>query len=293
MRESLILITGLYRCDNLFALSQSVIEEANKYKDKFDIYWLICLDQYNGFGDISKGIDNLYKSNINWQIRPTGKPNQNNYGGDLFNEPLIAFVDEFKINNPWVYVLDDDNIIHPRLLYIFDKCLDNNFFNNKEIITTINKWNTGHNREIDLFLLKYTNDSNTRLEWFLFDPSQVILRYSIIERYGFYKNDLLYDLYWLNYPMIYTEVDNDNVIFYNDYDGGFGKHIVSSYHNGLIQLNQIDNFNNEQLQDINCDVLLQSNNIDTPLNIPILKEETKRKILELITQDYKQLYDTN
>ena len=41
------------------------------------------------------------------------------------------------------------------------------------------------------------------------------------------------------------EFKNDNVIFYKDYDNGYGKHIVTSYHNGLIQLNKINNFNNK------------------------------------------------
>ena len=112
----------------------------------------------------------------------SGKPNQSNCGGDLFNIPLSNFIHENNLDNPWIYILDDDNIIHPRLISSFIKCANNNFYGNKEIITFINKWDCGHNREIDDYMITYKSDKEPRLEWFLFDPSQVIIKYSIIQK---------------------------------------------------------------------------------------------------------------
>ena len=273
MKETLILLTGTCRYDNLYALSKLTIKEIHKYNDVIDIYWLICLDSYNGSCNIELFEKSLIDNNIKYKICYSGKPNQSNYGGDLFN------------------ILDDDNIIHPRLISSFIKCANNNFYGDKEIITFINKWDCGHNREIDDYMITYKSDKEPRLEWFLFDPSQVIIKYSIIQKYNGIGCGILYDFYWLNYPVIDEEFKNDNVIFYKDYDNGYGKHIVTSYHNGLIQLNKINNFNNKNTDDICFDLLIQHNDIDTPLNIPIFKKETKEKILQLIIKDYKDLYE--
>lgn len=291
MKETLILLTGTCRYDNLYASSKLTIKEIHKYNDVIDIYWLICLDSYNGSGNIELFEKSLIDNNIKYKICYSGKPNQSNFGGDLFNIPLSNFIHENNLDNSWIYILDDDNIIHPRLISSFIKCANNNFYGDKEIITFINKWDCGHNREIDDYMITYKSDKEPRLEWFLFDPSQVIIKYSIIQKYNGIGGGILYDFYWLNYPVIDEEFKNDNVIFYKDYDNGYGKHIVTSYHNGLIQLNKINNFNNKNADDICFDLLIQHNDIDTPLNIPILKKETKEKILQLIIKDYTDLYE--
>ena len=291
MKETLILLTGSCRYNNLYTLAKLTVKEINKYNDMIDIYWLICLDQYNGSGDITMFENYLKDNNIRYKICYSGKPNQVNFGGDLFNQPLYDFVIDNNLPNAWFYILDDDNIIHPRLFTSFLKCSENEFFGNKEIITFINKWDCGHNREIDDYLITYKSDKTPRLEWFLFDPSQVIIKYSIFSKYKGIGGGILYDFYWLNYPVIEEEFKNDNVIFYKDYNGGYGKHIVTSYHDGLIPLSKIEPFNNENIEDISFDILMQNDNIDTPLNVPVLKTETKKKILQLINADYQELYE--
>ena len=286
MKETLILITAALRLDNLIHIAKSINKYYNDYTKYFDIYWIICKDQYNGFGSLDNAIKYLNDTNIQYKIYNSGKPSQKNYGGDLFNEPLISFVDEYNLDNPWVYILDDDNIIHPRLFKVFKICCENDFYGNKEIISTINKWHCGHNREISAdSIFRPINKTNFIDEWGLHDPSQVILRYSIIKKYNYYDCNELYDFYWLNIPILFKELENNNIIFYNDYDA-HGRHIVSSYHNGLVTKEQINNFLNENISDINIDILLQTDNVELPQNIPILNDNIKHKIIKLIKEEY-------
>jgi len=285
--ESLILITGAYRLDNLLNIAKNINQYYDKYSNLFNIYWLICKDQYNGFGNIELTIDYLNNTNIKYKIIKTGKPNQPNYGGDLFNEPLKQFVNEYKLDNPWVYILDDDNIIHPNLLKIFQVCLENNFFGNKEIITTINKWHCGHNREINKEIFLLPSPSGWIYEWFLFDPSSVILKYNIIEKYGFVSNEFLYDFNWLNFKVIGNEINN--TIWFNEYENSYGRHIVGSYHNCLVKQEDIQKLSDVNIDDLNVDILLSNFDIEYPQNVPILSSETKRKILELIKQEINNI----
>ena len=284
MKETLILLTGAYRFDNLIHVCKSIENLYNIYIDKFDIRWLICKDQYNGFGDFQGFIDYVNNTNINYCVIDTGKPNQKNYGGDLFNEPLKQYVSEENLNDPWVYVLDDDNIVHPRLFEIFETCINNNFYGNKQVITTINKWNCGHNREIDSSIFILPDRSNFIREWFLFDPSALIVKYSILEKYEFFPARFLYDFEWMNLKLLYGEYTN--TIWYTDYDGGnnaLGRHLIGSYHNALAHCENIDEYKN--CNNLNLEVMLYDSSINTPLMIPVLDKETKEKIIDLIYKE--------
>ena len=282
-KQTLILMTGSYRLDHLLHIAKTININYDEYFNYFNIYWLICKDQYNEYGNIDKTLDYLNKTNINYNIKNSGKPNQPNYGGDLFNIPLQEFIEENQLDNPWVYILDDDNIIHPNLYKIFKICLDNNFYGNKEIITTINKWDLGHNREINKEIYLLQNTQGLIQEWFLFDPSQVILKYNIIQKYGFYSNELLYDYYWLNFPVIASEIEN--TIWFNEYEYSYGRHVVGTYHNGLVKQEDIEEFLKCDINNLNIDILFSNLNIERPKNIPILSQDIKEKVIQLIKQE--------
>lgn len=286
MKETLILLTAALRFNNLIDIAKSININYDYYNSIFNIKWLICKDQYNGFGDINKVINYLNTTNIDYVIMNSGKPNQKNYGGSLFNEPLQQYVKENNLNNPWVYILDDDNIIHPNFYKIFEICLDNGFYGNKEILTTINKWHCGHNREINKEICLLPNHKEFIQEWFLFDPSAVILRYNIIKKYGYVADDFLYDFNWLNLRVIRYE--QDNIIWFNEYEYSYGRHVVGTYHNGLIKYSNIEELLNSNIDNLNIDILLANLDIECPKNIPILKPETKKKIIELIKQDINE-----
>ena len=283
-KETLILLTASCRYDNLMYLAKTIEPQYKKYIDKFDIRWLICKDQYNGTGNIKKVIKFIDKTNINYKIYDSGLPNHKNFGGSIYNEPLQKYVQEEQLDNPWVHFLDDDNILHPRTLEIFNTCLENDFYGNKEIITTINKWHCGHNREIDEYSFLQADKSGFIREWFMFDPSSVMLRYNIIEKYGFILDDFLYDFHWLNMPVIQNETEN--TIWYNYYDGSYGRHLIGTYHNGLVKSENLNPFVN--IESMNMDIILYDSNIELPQMIPILSKETKEKIFKLIQRDIKK-----
>lgn len=283
-KETLILLTASCRYDNLMYLAKTIEPQYKKYIDKFDIRWLICKDQYNGTGNIKKVIKFIDKTNINYKIYDSGLPNHKNFGGSIYNEPLQKYVQEEQLDNPWVHFLDDDNILHPRTLEIFNICLENDFYGNKEIITTINKWHCGHNREIDEYSFLQADESGFIREWFMFDPSSVMLRYNIIEKYGFILDDFLYDFHWLNMPVIQNETEN--TIWYNYYDGSYGRHLIGTYHNGLVKSENLNPFVN--MESMNMDIILYDSNIELPQMIPILSQETKEKIFKLIQRDVKK-----
>ena len=281
MNETLILITGAYRLNNLVKIAKTINYRYNKFINKFDIRWLICKDQYNSIGNINDVINYLSITNINYKIIESGKSGQSNYGGDLFNNPLIQYIKQENLDNPWIYILDDDNILHPRLFEIFSTCIDNGFFDNKEIITTTNKWHCGHNREIDKNIFLLQNRNHWIQEWFLFDPSSVILKYSIIEKYGFFSNEFLYDFNWLNLNVLSHEYYN--IIWFHDYDYSFGRHLVGTYHNGLVDKKEIDKF--KDIDNLNIDIILYDNDVELPQMVPILSEESKQKIKDIIYEE--------
>ena len=285
-RQTLILMTGCYRFDNLFHIAKTININYDKYFQRFHIYWLICKDIYNGFGNLNPTIDYLNTTHINYTIKDTGLPNQKNYGGSLFNKPLQEFVEENNLNNPWVYILDDDNIFHPNLYYTFNLCINNDNFKNKSGIILTKRSATTHVHEMyEANICQYLQSNNFRYIWFTPDPSQVILRYNLLKENGFYADKSEYD-YLSIVPII--ENNKQNMIYYNDYYG-FMTDKINAYHNCLRTLNELDRF--KEYDELCVDVNLQSNQENTPLNFPILSEEAKQKILNIIKEDL-ELYET-
>lgn len=291
-RQILILITAGFRLDNLYSIAKTININYDKYSEYFDIYWLICVDQFNRFGNIDKCINYLKCTNIKYKIVNSGLNQEKNYGGALYNEPLQYLV-ETELNNSdncWVYVLDDDNIVHPYFYDMFKVCLDNNFYDNKEIITTQTKFHVGHIRDINDYTFNTNNVRENKpvkirtSEYGLFDPSGVILKYNIIKKYGMYSNEYLYDWYWLN-PLL--EKEYDNIIWYNYYQNSYGRHIVHTYHNGLITQDMIEPFKDKE--DNVVDVIFYNQNIEYPISISILSKENQKKIYNIIENEIKKL----
>lgn len=146
--ETLILMTGTYRLDNLLKIAKSINKYYDEYISKFNIIWLITIDQTHAIGNIENTIEYLNSTNIHYNISYVNINKDKVYGGDLFNDTLKQYVLENNIN-PWVYVLDDDNLLHPSLFNTFNICLNNSFYGNKEIILLTLKWDDTYIREIN------------------------------------------------------------------------------------------------------------------------------------------------
>lgn len=145
MEQDIIFITATLRLDNLEYLAKS-IKKAKLANPEFRIHWAICIDRYNAYSQPFAGGDPLsigkveddkltmlaqdigqeYLDNnrIEGSVFFSGKPNQPNYGGDIFNGPLHFLKEQkFRDSNPLVYILDDDNLVHPLLLPTLKKIL--------------------------------------------------------------------------------------------------------------------------------------------------------------------------
>ena len=71
------------------------------------------------------------------------------YRQDLFNIPLQEVIVERNLDDTWVYVMDDDNVLHPNLFYTFNKIINN--YNIDEIyggIILTKKSMSGHVHEM-------------------------------------------------------------------------------------------------------------------------------------------------
>ena len=215
--ETLILMTGTYRLDNLLKIAKSINKYYDEYISKFNIIWLITIDQTHAIGNIENTIEYLNSTNIHYNISYVNINKDKVYGGDLFNDTLKQYVLENNIN-PWVYVLDDDNLLHPSLFNTFNICLNNSFYGNKEIILLTLKWDDTYIREINEDILGVSDNKNFIQGEHMIDPSATILRYNILKKYGMFPPIYLYDFKWLN-PLIWEEQKLNNIIYYHYYSG--------------------------------------------------------------------------
>lgn len=297
-KTPIILITALYRFDNLVHLAKDLniyYDEFNKY---LDIYWVICKDVYNGHGDLTPFFDYVKNTNIYWTMYDSGTPNETNYGGALFNLPLQDFVSANNIDNPFVYVFDDDNILHPNFFPTFKLYQDNNFFN-KDVIVLNCVFDEGYVKPFFTHSINLYNEKEEFIDGMnIVDPSAVIIRYNILSKYNFYDSEFSYDFHWLVY-LLDNETINDNVLTNAEdlamcCNLGCAYASRNAYHNHLNPIkdtSQIDIYKNKKAKDIIIDVNISERydkQHERTLNIPILSAKTKNKIMKLIRQDIEK-----
>ena len=221
----------------------------------------------------------------------SGKPNQKNYGGSLYNQPLKNFVESYNINNPFVYIFDDDNLIHPNLFPTL-KLFQQINFDNKEIIVLNCVFQEGYIKPLYERNINVINKHGWIDGMNVVDPSATLLRYSIIKKYGMYVDDPAYDYKWL-LPLMSAELENNNILTNLDFyrnkviDSLCG--IRNAYHNHLYSIK--DTTNIDLYKDINLDDIIIDINISKrydkqpypkTLDIPILSNENKEKIKQII-----------
>ena len=62
--ETLILMTGTYRLDNLLKIAKSINKYYDEYISKFNIIWLITIDQTHAIGNIENTIEYLKQNMV-------------------------------------------------------------------------------------------------------------------------------------------------------------------------------------------------------------------------------------
>lgn len=286
----LIFVTAAFRLKNLTAIAQSIKTAMANYSN-IEYSWHICVDEYNAKGDLKKLKKYFDIYNIPHMIVKSGKPNQPNYGGDIMGAGIYCIDDSY--GNPWIYILDDDNIVHPMIPEIIFRLKTGSLdIGKKEIIWTTCTWFTGKMVETYKGLAFQQCPDLERggsiLSQFTYaDPSQVLMKKSIYDKYGPMPGGFRYDFDWL-LPLMRTEMlSNDNVAVYSDIDG-FCRDKFHTWHNGLRTVEDLE----ESTEMINNDkivypyfVVNSSNLNKDPRTYPVSRELAK-KIINLIREDY-------
>ena len=294
----LILLTATMQYENILKILP-IIESKQKKFPNINILWVICRDVYNGKGDIEKVIKTLFKSEIQWIMYDSGKEGQKNYGGDMYNTPLFDTLEKrYKNADPWVYILDDDNILTDRMFYALEDTYDKS---QKRIIWMHYLRSCGKiervipNEGFDMILHNGTLYFRHNP-----DPSALLFKGSIYKEYGGFSGGGDYDFTSCRRMCMHYY----NEIFFDDYyDTRY-----TTFHNGLRsdkQLNEIEEY--LETKNIESYLFIQINNndgtcftldgtsgkyADTSLSVPILKTDTLKKIITIIKEEYKEQYGT-
>ena len=146
--KDLVLLTACLRFRNLYDIAKSIHD--NMEDTSLNILWVIVFDINNindmELQDFLPGFtERMSEYGIKYELTMSGNQNQKNYGGDMFNQPLIRIKSTlFRDKNAFVYILDDDNIIHPFLFKRIEKIASINNGEDKIYVLTC----VGHYGEI-------------------------------------------------------------------------------------------------------------------------------------------------
>lgn len=260
--NNLFILTGLYKglsnLPQLFGSIKTAIESLDKSQlDIWQFKWIIIIDRNSGYyySDILNKFKvlNTYEldqktTNLNVCITyGSSNTTEPHYGGDIFNHFLLHGVEDTSDrfspgqDNDWVYILDDDNIMHPFLLQALSRCTDKLQDGHKDpwLIWTTCKLSTGMIRECN-DAEAYLPDYN---EWIsshrMMDPSQVLVRYKLLKAVGFYKSGHDYDFTTGKEIWSWLKSNFKDYCFYNFIDKGFGQDKWHTYWNGAVDLKKL------------------------------------------------------
>lgn len=239
--DHLILLTAAFRGSNLPIIAKSIGEAVttNKYvvDNNLEVHWLVCADLTHWRGEnwftLWGKLKDSY-NNFHIHFRPVQSSGDKAYGGDIYNEPLTEYVHDHALNgNPWIYILDDDNILHPNVLKYVVKV--NQSFIDKEIIWLTNMQRTGRIDGVinEDYAMQYTKSGSFFMNFP--DPSTTIYRFQLLNKYGLYATGGGSDYDRSTFvPMIGGNLDK--CVFATDLDTNLphpSVQKVHAYHDGL------------------------------------------------------------
>lgn len=278
--DKLILLTAGLRLNNLLEVSKSIV---NNIPPGADITWLIVVDKFHAGGSLTNMLSYCHDHHLDVRITYGGDGGNRTFGGILYNEPLKKLVTRLG-GDPWVYVMDDDNYFHPFLWHFFEEGSKSD----KRLMWTTLQMGTGKVREanVNSALLTYPwNNDTMTLDLVTPDPSQIIMRSSLIFEEGGFGSGPLYDFEWLA-PLAYKH--HDEIFWYHDYEG-FCKDNCHSYWNGLCTLDQLKEVYNRQhdSQYVASHLLVQPSEGENKV-IPITRDELDILLKTLIKIRHEQ-----
>ena len=243
----ILLVTAVLRPKNLQAIANNI---AYRFKNETELHpvWVWCFDQYNADMsplDIKRAEVCCLENDISYVMYYQGKEGQANYGGELMNGPLQDLKKRvYKDSNPLVYILDDDNIIHPNFIDTVKKmCLNNE---NTLWMNMLDEF--GSHRFVRYAdRLAYLPGTGRNQGFRIIhpcascDPSQLVIRLNTLLDLGGFDNTRDYDYKFMN--KIYRNENglDQNMIFQGTTpwlrDNDF---YMSCYHNGLVTNEMVD-----------------------------------------------------
>lgn len=240
-KEHLLIVTPLIRLQNLITLADSIYEA---FKDTENVLpmWLIChtIDHTKGYDEsvLQDAFSHLAELGMLWSYFPAYTDGEKIYGGDVMNGGIAYLLDTHYGNiNPWVYILDDDNLMCPLMGRQFKQMTVTASELGKEAIWMSMNREDGFIDTIRWYSVYGRGKQNTSLnapgDEFLPDPSELILKASLIKKMGYFDGGFTYDqkLWW------YFNDNLDKVLFPEDWHPGHwgvrgSNNFFQCYHNG-------------------------------------------------------------
>jgi hypothetical protein len=238
-KPQLLIITPSSRRDEIIRIAKNIRDSFSEIDD-VNVFWLIAYDEFNSKGNksIDEIFDELHKINISWGFIPSGKSQQKNYGDDILKAPLISIKENcFSEIDPWVYILDDDNLICPLMVSQLRKMLDTANEKHKRVIWMSMNREDGFIDTVRRYSI-YGKGAFNNYEWsyadeFMPDPSELIIKYSKLEEIDFYGNGYGYDQKLWRY---FYENPNEYILPEDWHPGHWGgrgsNNFFQCYHNG-------------------------------------------------------------
>lgn len=245
-RHKLILMTAAFRVKNLPIQFESIKKHLGGLD--IDILWLICHDVNNGGHEeemrvLLNELRNYMENNRNFSFvyYPVINESKSNYGGVLFNDALKYVINGYTGENVWVYIYDDDNLISPLMSECLMKSLDVASIKNKGAIYYNIMYENGVCAPLDE---RGFTPMCVRNQWYpihlVTDPSQIILRYSLIKDMGFYTNTSKYDV-----DIFFYLMDNIKLIcFPEEWSENKNLNHYQVYHNAIVSDDEKEKFIN-------------------------------------------------
>ena len=243
----ILLVTAVLRTENLCPIAKNIAE---RFKGETELrpVWVLCFDKYNADMsplNIKKAEVICLENNISYVMYYQGEEGKENYGGGLMNGPLQDLKNNiYKDSNPLVYVLDDDNIIHPNFIAtVKEHCLSND---NPLWMNMVDEF--GSHRFVRYAdRLAYLPGTGRNKGYRIIhpcascDPSQLVIRLDMLLSIGGFDNTRDYDYKFMN-KIYRNDGGLDEKMIYQGTtpwmrDNNF---FISCYHNGLVTNKMID-----------------------------------------------------
>ena len=192
----LLLITALINVENVPQIAESIYNNLIS-KGTPNLIWLISIDSKIKNENLEEIEKNCKKYHINYIAEIHGNSTEKNYGGTMFNDMLYMMHSDYYRGSldPWVYILDDDNTICPLMGAQLKSMTDTASQRSKKAI-----WMSMHREDgfIDTIRSYSIYGKGAKNQWtyadeFMPDPSQLLMRLSLIDEMGYFDEGFAYD----------------------------------------------------------------------------------------------------